>query len=73
MAKKEKLPKTNASEIESLIERFKGSQLKPGDAELIERLYFESRADHPLLGRLMGRRRVVTPAPPFELGEDQDQ
>jgi hypothetical protein len=38
MAKKEKLPKTNASEIESLIERFKGSQLKPGDAELIERL-----------------------------------
>jgi transposase len=38
MAKKEKLPKTNASEIEALIERFKGSQLKPGDAELIERL-----------------------------------
>src|SRR5262249_27165761 len=38
MAKKEKLPKTNASEIEGLIERFKGSQLKPGDAELIERL-----------------------------------
>lgn len=34
----EKLPKTNASEIEDLIERFKGSQLKPGDAELIERL-----------------------------------
>src|SRR5262249_27656531 len=38
MAKKEKLPKTNASEIEALIERFKGAQLKPGDAELIERL-----------------------------------
>src|SRR5215813_7840804 len=38
MAKKEKIPKTNASEIEALIERFKGSQLKPGDAELIERL-----------------------------------
>jgi hypothetical protein len=38
MAKNEKLPKANASEIEALIERFKGSQLKPGDAELIERL-----------------------------------
>jgi transposase len=38
MAKKEKLPKTNATEIEGLIERLKGSQLKPGDAELIERL-----------------------------------
>jgi transposase len=38
MAKKEKLPKTNASEIEALIERLKASQLKPGDTELIERL-----------------------------------
>jgi transposase len=38
MAKKEKLQKTNAREIEGLIERLKGSQLKPGDAELIERL-----------------------------------
>jgi hypothetical protein len=38
MAKKEKLPKANATEIEGLIERLKGSQLKPGDAELIERL-----------------------------------
>jgi hypothetical protein len=38
MAKNEKIPKTNASEVEALIERFKGSQLKPGDAELIERL-----------------------------------
>ncbi|HKX31708.1 MAG TPA: hypothetical protein VJ302_28745 [Blastocatellia bacterium] len=34
----EKIPKTNASEIEGLIKRLKGSQLKPGDAELIERL-----------------------------------
>jgi transposase len=38
MAKKEKLPKTNATEIEALIDRLKGSQLKEGDAELIERL-----------------------------------
>jgi hypothetical protein len=38
IAKDEKLPKTNASEIEDLIELFKGSQLKPDDAELIERL-----------------------------------
>jgi transposase len=38
MAKKEKLPKTNATEIEALIDRVKGSQLKEGDAELIERL-----------------------------------
>lgn len=38
MAKKEKLPNTNANEIEALIDRFKGSQLKEGDAELIERL-----------------------------------
>lgn len=38
MAKKEKPPNTNANEIEALIDRFKGSQLKEGDAELIERL-----------------------------------
>jgi transposase len=39
MAKKEeKIPTTNATEIEALIDRFKGSQLKEGDAELIERL-----------------------------------
>jgi hypothetical protein len=37
MAKDEKIPKTSASESSALIERFKGSQLKPGDAELIER------------------------------------
>jgi len=38
MAKKEKLPNSNVTEIEALIDRFKGSQLKEGDAELIERL-----------------------------------
>jgi hypothetical protein len=38
MAKDENIPKTKAPEIEVLIERFKSAQLKPGDAELIERL-----------------------------------
>ncbi len=40
MAKGDEIPKTNAAEIEHLIERFRGSNhnLKPSDAELIERL-----------------------------------
>jgi len=40
MATGEEIPKTNPAEIENLIERFKGSNhnLKPSDAELIERL-----------------------------------
>lgn len=40
MAKGDEIPKTNAAEIERLIERFKGSNhnLKSSDAELIERL-----------------------------------
>lgn len=36
--KKEEIPTTNPTEIEALIDRLKGSQLKEGDAELIERL-----------------------------------
>jgi transposase len=38
MAKRDDLPKTDPSEIEALIERVKGSDIAPPDAQLIERL-----------------------------------
>ena len=38
MAKRDGIPKTDPSEIEALIQRFKRSNLEPRDTQLVERL-----------------------------------